>query len=138
MGESLIALCDDSDDDCDLVIIGFDRAHLTNKVIIFHDGVECIDYLADAANELPVFLLLDISMPRLDGHQVLKILRNNERTRYLPVIVMTSSKEEIDITKAYSNHVNSYVVKPVVADQLMEVVKTIGLFWCIHNVNPNG
>ena len=138
-----ILLAEDNPDDQQLALRAFRKSNLTNKIIIANDGVEALDYLFGTgiyalpeAPELPAVVLLDIKMPRMDGLEVLKKIRANERTRFLPVVILTSSKEEQDIIQGYSLGVNSYVRKPVDFNEFLTAVQNLGLYWLLLNEAP--
>lgn len=143
MNSKPILLAEDNPDDQQLALRAFKKSNLSNEIIIAKDGVEALDYLFGtgpyAGGELPplpAVALLDIKMPRKDGLQVLQAIRENERTRFLPVVILTSSKEEQDIVKGYSLGVNSYVRKPVDFTEFLQAVQHLGLYWLILNEAP--
>jgi two-component system response regulator len=135
-----IVLVEDNDDDAELTALAFAEAKVANPVMRFTDGVEALDYLLcrgtwagrDAA-EVPAVILLDIKLPRLGGLEVLAALRADERTRHLPVVVLTSSVDEGDRLAAYDRHVNSYVRKPVDYDQFVTASRQLGVYWLMLN-----
>ena len=137
MSEKYILLVEDNPDDVVLTLRALKKNNILNEVVVKPDGVEALDYLlGPGARELPVVVLLDIKMPRLDGLEVLQRLRAEERTRLLPVVILTSSKEECDILNGYMLGANSYVRKPVDFEQFNEAVKHLGLYWLLWNEAP--
>jgi CheY-like chemotaxis protein len=136
-----ILLVDDSPRDVELVIAALNDNNLANEVIVAEDGVEALDYLykrgkfTDETGS-PVVILLDIKMPRMDGIEVLKIIRSEEKFKLIPVIMVTSSKEERDLVESYKLGANSYVVKPIDVMQFLEAIKTLGQYWALINEPP--
>jgi two-component system response regulator len=140
MAERFILLVEDNPDDELLTLRALKKNNIANEVVIARDGVEALDFLfatgAHAGRDTavqPQVVLLDLNLPRISGHEVLKRLRADARTRHLPIVVLTSSKEEEDLLESYSNGANAYVRKPVEFSQFTEAVKTLGLFWLILN-----
>lgn len=137
-----ILLAEDSPQDVELTIEALSENNLVNSVIVVNDGVEALEYLrcegqyAGRNNVLPAVLLLDIKMPRMSGIEVLEIIRADERLKFLPVVMLTSSREEPDLQKCYALGVNAYVVKPVGFEQFFKAVKHIGVFWALLNEQP--
>ncbi|MGQ4661617.1 response regulator [Lysobacter sp. F6437] len=137
-----ILLAEDSPADAEMAIDALRDAHLANQVVHVEDGVEAMDYLlrrgrwADRKDEDPAVLLLDIKMPRMDGLEVLRTMRENESLRRIPVVMLTSSAEESDLARSWDLGVNAYVVKPVDIDQFFAAVKTLGQFWAVYNEVP--
>lgn len=143
-GEKTILLVEDNPDDVVLTLRALKKNNIMNQVVVAKDGVEALDYLfATGAyegrdmNERPQLILLDLKLPRVDGLEVLKRLREDERTRLLPVVILTSSKEQRDLIEGYSLGANSYIRKPVDFDQFTEAVRHLGLYWLVLNVNPD-
>jgi two-component system response regulator len=139
-----ILLVEDNPDDVTLTLRAFRKNKIANKVVVARDGVEALDYLfcqeAHAnrdPNDTPKLILLDLKLPKLDGIQVLERLRGNERTKLLPVVILTSSKEEQDLISGYKCGANSYVRKPVDFNKFVEAVHQIGLYWLLINEPPN-
>ncbi len=138
-----ILLAEDSPADAEMAIDALREAHLANPIVHVEDGIEALDYLllrgkhAGRAEGLPAVLLLDIKMPRMDGLEVLRQLRGDERFKRLPVVVLTSSREETDLARSWDLGVNAYVVKPVDSEQFFHAVKTLGKFWAVLNETPN-
>jgi two-component system response regulator len=143
MAERAILLVEDNADDEALTLRAFAKNKITNPVVVARDGVEALDYIfatgayagRDVA-DLPALLLLDLKLPKMDGIDVLKRVRADERTKLLPVVILTSSREEQDIIDGYRNGCNSYVRKPVDFDQFLEAAKQLGLYWLLLNQPP--
>jgi two-component system response regulator len=140
MEEKIILLVEDNPDDVELTIRAFRKNNIGNKVDVARDGVEALDYLfgtgAQAARnlkELPVVILLDLKLPKIDGLEVLKRIRQNEITCLLPVVILTSSAEDRDKLNGYKLGANSYIRKPVQFDQFVEAIKHLGLYWLVWN-----
>jgi two-component system, response regulator len=138
-----ILLVEDNEDDQALTLRALKKNRILNEVVVAHDGVEAIDYLfgtgAYAGRDLgvmPQLVLLDLNLPRIGGLDVLKRIREDARTRFLAVVVLTSSKEDEDLIRSYSLGANSYVRKPVDFAQFTDAVKTLGLFWLLLNETP--
>ncbi|MBI5935103.1 MAG: response regulator [Chloroflexi bacterium] len=138
-----ILLVEDNPNDAELTILAFQNNNLTNRIKWLHDGAEALDFLfASGAytgrdtNKAPKVILLDLKLPKVDGLEVLKRIKGDERTRAIPVVVMTSSREERDIVESYELGVNSYIVKPVDFDQFTEAVCLLGLYWALLNQPP--
>tara|TARA_B100000609_G_C17112300_1_gene380387 strand:- start:92 stop:535 length:444 start_codon:yes stop_codon:yes gene_type:complete len=143
MNHREILLVEDNPDDVALTVRAFKKNNITNHIVNVSDGVEALDYIFARGNfadrnpeELPTVVLLDLKLPKMDGHEVLKSIRANELTKYVPVIILTSSKEEEDLIKGYKNGCNSYVQKPVDFNQFVEAVQNLGLYWLILNEPP--
>ena len=145
MNESnkVILLVEDNPDDVELTLRAFKRSHLMNPIAVARDGIEALDYLFArneyahrAAADLPTLAILDLKLPKLDGLGVLKAIRADERTRFLPVVILTSSKEEQDLISGYALGANSYVRKPVDFVEFVEAVKTLGFYWLMLNEIP--
>lgn len=139
-GEPVILLVEDSDDDAELTEIAFRSARISNPLVRVKDGVEALDYLfcrgqfaGRDPNAVPAVVLLDLNLPRVGGHDVLAAIRADERIRYLPVVILTSSDEEKDRLAAYRNHANSYVRKPVDYEQFASAARDLGLYWVVLN-----
>jgi two-component system response regulator len=135
-----ILLVEDNPDDEKLTVRALKKTNIVNAVAIAHDGVEAMDYLFGIGvhagrdpNLLPALVLLDLKLPKLDGLEVLRRIRGNERTKRLPVVILTSSKEERDLIDGYNDGVNSYIRKPVDFDQFVESVRQLGLYWLVLN-----
>jgi CheY-like chemotaxis protein len=137
-----ILLAEDNPKDVELTLEALAEHNLANNVIVVRDGVETMDYLRCQGKHkqrkpgLPAVLLLDIKMPRMDGIEVLQAVRGDPALRLLPVVILTSSREEQDLIKSYELGVNAYVVKPVDFKDFIRAVKEIGVFWAIINELP--
>ena len=140
MERRIILLVEDDPDDVELTLRAFGKSNISNEVIVAPDGAEALDYLfgtgAYAGRDtkiMPVFVLLDLKLPRVDGHEVLRRIREDERTSLLPVIILTSSNEEADVINGYLLGANSYIRKPVDFRRFSEAVNQLGLYWLILN-----
>jgi CheY-like chemotaxis protein len=140
MEEKIILLVEDNPDDVDLTLRALKQNNILNKVIIARDGVEALDYIMGtgkyegrSVQNLPVVTLLDLKLRKIDGLEVLRRIRQNEVTRLLPVVILTSSTEEVDLVKSYQLGANSYIRKPVDSREFFEAVKLLGLYWLIWN-----
>ena len=137
-----ILLAEDSAADAEMAIDALREANLANPIVHVEDGVEALEYLerrgrfADRPDEEPAVLLLDIKMPRMDGLEVLTELRKTDRFKALPIVVLSSSREESDLARSWDLGVNAYVVKPVDVDQFFDAVRTLGRFWAVLNEPP--
>ncbi len=137
-----ILLAEDNPHDAEMAIDALRDANLVNPIVHVEDGVETLDYLlrrgkfADRAPGDPAVLLLDIKMPRMDGLDVLNELRKHETLKRLPVVILSSSREESDLARSWDLGVNAYVVKPVDVDQFFDAVKALGRFWAVFNESP--
>lgn len=137
-----ILLVEDNPNDRELTINALSEHNLANEVISVHDGVEALDYLykrgkyKDRVNGNPGVILLDIKMPRLDGIEVLRQIKSDPNLRVIPVVMLTSSREEQDLLGSYNLGANAYVVKPVDFQEFIDAVKNVGLFWAIINEAP--
>lgn len=136
MTDKTILLVEDSPDDVLLTRRALDRYTLANRLVVARDGVEALDYLEDPANVLPVVVLLDLKLPRVDGLEVLRRMRAAPRTRMVPVVVLTSSDEERDMLASFELGANSYVQKPVDFEQFLEAARQLGLYWLVLNKVP--
>jgi two-component system response regulator len=139
----VILLVEDNPDDVALTLRAFKRSHVMNTIAVARDGIEALDFLfargafADRAGApLPTLIILDLKLPKLDGLGVLKVIRAEERTRFLPIVILTSSKEEQDLISGYSLGANSYVRKPVDFVEFAEAVKVLGIYWLMMNQSP--
>jgi hypothetical protein len=133
-----ILLVEDNPVDVDLTLRAFSRRKLVNPVEVARDGEEALAWIPrwEAGEPLPLVILLDLKLPRVDGLEVLRRYRENEVSRDLPIVVLTSSSEDNDVQTAYRHHVNSYIVKPVNFEKFMDVAAQIELYWCLLNHPP--
>lgn len=133
-----IFLVEDNPVDVDLTLRAFQRRKLANPVIVARDGEEAMDWLAkwSAGEPRPAVVLLDLNLPKVDGLTVLKALKSDPDLHRIPVVVLTTSKEDRDISTAYALGANSYIVKPVAFDNFMDVAQQIELYWCLTNEPP--
>ena len=143
MNEHVILLVEDNPDDIDLTIRAFQKSQIKNELIVTRDGVQALDFLfatgtyaGRSLRVMPEVILLDLKLPKIDGLQVLRRLRADERTRLLPVVVLTTSTEEQDIVQSYRLGANSYVRKPVDFDQFIAAIEQLGLYWLVLNEPP--
>ena len=139
-----ILLVEDNPNDIELTLSALDEHNLANEVIVTHDGAEALDYLfrkgafAMRENGHPAVILLDLKMPKVGGLEVLKIVKSDPALKNIPVVMLTSSREEKDLIESYSLGVNAYVVKPVNFTEFVRAVKELGIFWAIINQPPLG
>ncbi len=140
MKNDIILLVEDNLDDVELTLRAFRDNNIVNEIVVVNDGAEALDYLfregkfADRKPDiLPHVVLLDLKLPKIDGHEVLRRIRSDERTKLLPVVILTSSREEDDLIKSYENGANSYVRKPVDFSHFIEAVRQLGLYWLLLN-----
>ena len=139
-----ILFAEDNPRDVELTLEALQDHNLANNVVVVRDGVETLEYLRCEGKYKqrkpgnPAVLLLDIKMPRMDGIEVLRIIRNDNELKMLPVVMLTSSREEQDLMKSYELGVNAYVVKPVDFKEFIEAVKQVGVFWAVINEVPPG
>jgi len=137
-----ILLAEDSLPDAEMAIDALREANLANPIVHVEDGVEALDYLLRRGNHanrpegLPAVLLLDIKMPRMDGLELLRNIRTHDHLKRMPVVILSSSREESDLARSWDLGVNAYVVKPVDIDQFFQAVKTLGTFWAVINETP--
>jgi two-component system response regulator len=143
MGDKIILLVEDNPDDEALTLRALKKNNIRNEVVVAHDGAEALDYLfgtgAYAGRDMsimPTLTLLDLKLPKIDGLEVLRRLRADERTRLLSVVILTSSKEEQDLINSYTLGANSYIRKPVDFTQFMEAVRELGRYWLLWNEPP--
>jgi len=143
MKKRVILLVEDNPDDEALTLRAFKKNNIMNEIVVARDGAEALDFLFYKGKYLqrepalnPELVLLDLKLPKIDGLEVLKEIRQNERTRLLPVIVLTSSKEERDILASYELYANSYIRKPVDFLQFSEAIKQLGIYWLVLNETP--
>lgn len=145
MKTKIILLVEDNPDDEALTIRAFRKNNITNEVVVARDGVEALDYLFGAGkyegrdtSDLPQVVLLDLKLPKMDGLEVLRRIRADDRTRYQPVVILTSSKEDQDMISGYRLGANSYVRKPVNFEEFIEAARQLGLYWLLLNERPPG
>jgi CheY-like chemotaxis protein len=137
-----ILLAEDSPQDVEMTLNAMEEFHLANEVIVVNNGAEALDYLygrgkfAQHGNGLPVVVLLDLKMPKVDGLEVLRQLKNDPALKRIPVVMMTSSREERDLVHSYDLGVNAYVVKPVDFQQFVDSVRKLSCFWALVNEPP--
>lgn len=143
MNTKIILLVEDNQDDEELALLAFKKGQLANEVVVVHDGAEALNYLfgpgeslGAAPRRLPQLVLLDLKLPKVDGLEVLRQIRADPRTRRLPVVVLTSSREEEDLLSSYDLGVNSYVRKPIDFNQFVEAVHQLALYWLVINEPP--
>ncbi len=138
-----ILLVEDSPEDVEITLRAFKKKNLTNKVHVVEDGEQALDYIFAAGeyngrdvNVKPKVILLDLKLPKVDGLEVLRRIREDDRTKFIPVVVLTSSQEEKDIMESYKLGVNSYITKPVDFNKFMDTVSELGLYWLLLNKPP--
>jgi CheY-like chemotaxis protein len=137
-----ILLVEDNPNDVELTIEALREHNLANAVEVVRDGEEALDYLyrrgkyaaRPAGN--PIVILLDLKLPKVDGHEVLRIVKSDEKLKLIPVVILTASREERDLEQGYKNGANAYVVKPVDFHEFLDAMKTFGLFWAVLNEAP--
>ena len=139
-----ILLVEDNPDDVELTRLAFAEAKIANHLVVVGDGAEALDYLFGRGrhegrdpSDLPSLVLLDLNLPKVDGREVLQAIRGEERTRTLPVVVLTTSTEPFDVEASYALGVNSYIQKPVDFEQFVWAVKQVGLYWLVLNHPQN-
>jgi two-component system response regulator len=145
MSTRKILLVEDSTDDVLLTLRALQRANILNEVVVTRDGYEAFEYLTAVGqyagrdiSEYPVVVLLDLKMPRMGGLELLQRIRSMKSLRLLPVVILTSSKENQDIYESYDLGANSYIQKPVDFDQFVQAIRTLGLYWLVLNISPHG
>lgn len=143
MNNKVIFLVEDNPDDEELTLHALEQNKIGNRVVVARDGAEALDYLFGTGaytgrdpEDLPAVVLLDLNLPKIDGLEVLKRLRADQRTHLLPVVVLTSSNEDVDRFKGYTLGANSYVRKPVDFDEFIRVAGQLGLYWLLLNQPP--
>ena len=143
MNSKIILLAEDNPDDVQLTLRALKKSKIMNEVVIAQDGVEALDYLFGTGKHagrdtrvLPQVVLLDLKMPRMDGLEVLQRVRSDERTRLLPIVVLTTSSEDKDRVESYKLGANSYIRKPVDFEQFVNAVQQLGLYWLVLNEAP--
>lgn len=140
MTEKVILLVEDNPDDIDLTLRVFQKSRIANRVVVVKDGAEALDYLFCTGEysgrnkvEGPSIVLLDLKLPKVDGFEVLRRIRKDQRTHMLPVVILTSSREQKDLVEGYENGANSYIVKPVDFRQFTAAIEQLGLYWLVLN-----
>ncbi|GLX12360.1 response regulator [Pseudomonas straminea] len=139
-----ILLVEDNPHDLELTLIALERSQLANDVIVMRDGAEALDYLfrrGDHADRLPgnpAIMMLDLKLPKVDGLEVLKVVRDSPELRSIPIVMLTSSREGPDLQRAYELNVNAYVVKPVEFKAFVSAISDLGVFWAVLNEPPPG
>ena len=139
-----ILLAEDNPQDVELTLTALDEHNLANEVVVVNDGAEALDYLyrrgkyAMRADNDPAVVLLDLKMPKVDGLEVLRTIKKDDKLKSIPLVILTSSREEKDLVESYKLGVNAYVVKPVNFQQFIEAVKELGAFWAVINEPPPG
>ena len=137
-----ILLAEDNPKDVELSMSALEEGNLANEVVVVRNGAETLDYLyrrgrfASRPEGNPAVVLLDLKMPKVDGMEVLRQIKSDEQMKVVPIVVLTSSREEQDLVKSYKLGVNAYVVKPINFQQLIDAVKQLGLFWAVLNEPP--
>lgn len=138
-----ILLVEDNQNDAELTLRALRKSNITNTIVHVHDGQEALDYVFARGQYkerdiklAPRLMLLDLKLPKIDGLEVLKAVKSDPRTKMMPVVVLTTSKEENDILESYEHNANSYIVKPVDFDKFVNAVKELGLYWLLLNVMP--
>jgi len=139
-----ILMVEDDPKDVELTMTALEEYNLANEVIVTHDGEEALDYLYcrgkfhDRSTDNPSVMLLDLKLPKVDGLEILKIVKSDDKLKLIPVVVLTSSHEEKDMVTSYKLGVNAYVVKPVDFHEFVDAIKELGVFWAVINAPPPG
>lgn len=136
MNKGLILLIEDNPDDEALTLRSLKKNRIANPIKVARDGAEAVDYLFDAGSVVPVLVLLDLKLPKIPGLEVLQRMRADARLRLVPVVILTSSKEDSDLIAGYTLGCNSYIRKPVDFDQFNAAIQTLGLYWLVLNEAP--
>lgn len=140
MADKIILLVEDNPDDAELTIRALKKSNVVNRIVLTKDGAEALDYLFATGSyagrdvrDQPAVVLLDLKLPKLDGHEVLKRIRSDDRSKFIPVVILTSSTEEQDLVRSYSQGANSFIRKPVDFVQFAESARQLGLYWLVLN-----
>jgi DNA-binding response OmpR family regulator len=139
-----ILMVEDDPKDVELSLTALEEYNLANEVVVVHDGEEALDYLycrgkyQDRSSDNPAVMLLDLKLPKVDGLEILKQIKTDEKLKMIPVVVLTSSHEEKDMIASYKLGVNAYVVKPVDFHEFVNAIKELGIFWAVINAPPPG
>lgn len=143
MEPNKILLVEDNEDDIELVELALRSGNIANDIDIVKDGEEALDYIfckgrykTRDSNDLPALILLDLNLPKINGLEVLREIRRNEKTSYIPVTIFTSSSQEKDITESYKLGANSYIQKPVDFEKFRDIIQNLGLYWLVLNKKP--
>ena len=144
MRQGSILLVEDNEDDAELTVLAFKRAHLLNPVVIADDGAKALDHLFGSGQfaapdaPLPLLMILDLNLPKVSGLDVLRRVRADERTRLIPVVILSTSNEDEDVINSYVLGANAYVRKPVAFEEFVTAAARLGMFWLLTNVVPPG
>lgn len=139
-----ILIVEDNPNDLELTLRALEKSRLANEIIVTRDGAEAADYLfrrngfADRSEDSPAVVLLDLKLPKIDGLELLRMVRASDEIGRTPIVLLTSSKEERDVVKGYELGVNSYVVKPVIFAEFVQAIQDLGAFWAVRNEPPPG
>lgn len=138
MNQACILLVEDNPDDEELTRLAFRKARISNDIVVAHDGAEALKLLFEEGDEkaTPMMVMLDLNLPKVEGLEVLRQIRANPKTTLLPVIILTSSKQQEDVVGSYELRANAYVRKPVAFDEFAEAIRVLGLFWLVVNQGP--
>ena len=135
-------MVEDNDDDVDLIMAALAKNNLANEVVVAHHGGEALEYLHRRGEfhsrppDNPVVVLLDLKMPKVDGLEVLRLMKSNDELKIIPIVILTSSREEADLVRSYELGANSYVVKPADLQQFADAIRKLGMFWAVVNEPP--
>lgn len=145
MRRTVILLVEDNEDDIDLTLRALSKHNVSNRIVVVRDGEEALEYLFRTGKyaerkleETPAVVLLDLNLPKICGLDVLARVRADERTKYIPVVILTTSLEESDLVSSYERGANSYVRKPVDFGEFLNAVQSMGIYWTLHNELPEG